>query len=214
MSAMVLAQGESGKVVSPIATVTFTLDFPHSNPEHYSIAVSATGHAHYECTCKVAEDSEQQTYRSEFEISAANRERIFDWAKQARYFAGNVDSGNSKLAFTGAKVLTYQDAQRSNTARYDYSSLAPVRQLTLLFQNMAGTLEFGRRLVYYHRYQKLALDDELKSMEAQARNNDLSEIQGVSAVLQEIIDDPSVINGVRARARELMQMGNADSARR
>src|SRR4029077_1322744 len=142
-----------------------------SSPEHYSIAVDANGHATYECTGKVAEDSEEQSFRAEFALSTGNRERIFDWTRQARYFAGQIDSGNRKLAFTGAKVLSYQDGQRSNTARYNYSNVEAVRELTSFFQNMAGTLEYGRRLAYYHHYQKLALDEELKRMEAQARSS-------------------------------------------
>jgi hypothetical protein len=203
----------SGRATAP-ATVTFTLDFPRSNPTHYSIAVDAAGHARYECREKIADDSDEQAYTTEFEISAANREKIFEWAKQARYFAGNIDSGKAKLAFTGTKILSYQDGQRSNSGRYDYSNLAPVRQLTALFQNIGGTIEYGNRLTYYHRYQKLALDEELKRMEMQARNNELSEIQGVAPVLREIADDTSVINGVRARAKELMQMGSGATEKR
>lgn len=212
MSARLMSQQAASGSPVPAATITFTLDFPQSNPEHYSIAVDATGHARYECTGKVAEDSEEEPYRAEFEVSAGNRDRIFTWAKQAQYFAGKVDSGDHKLAFTGAKLLSYQDGQRSNAARYNYSNLEPVRQLTSLFQNMAGTLEYGHRLAYYHRYQKLALDDELKRMETQARNNDLSEIQGVAPVLREIFEDTSVINVVRARAKELIQMGGGGAA--
>jgi hypothetical protein len=212
---MAAASGQSqapsnGKSVSE-ATVTFTLDFPESDPTHYSIVVNASGNASYECMGKVQKDSEEQAYRSEFEMTPGNRDRIFEWAKQAKYFAGKIDSGNRKLAFTGEKTVSYQDGQRSFTARYNYSSLEPMRQLTALFQNMGGTLDYGWRLAYYHRYQKLALDDELKRMEAQARNNELSEIQGVAPVLQEIADDSSVINVVRARAKELIQMGSAAS---
>lgn len=191
------------------ATVTFTLDFPASTPAHYSIAVDANGRARYECVGKIAEDSEAQTYRAEFEVSGESRKRIFEWAKQAKFFVGKIDSGNRKLAFTGAKVLSYQEGQTSNLARYNFSSLEPVRQLTALFQNMANTLEYGHRLAYYHHYQKLALDDELKRMETQARNNELSEIQSVAPVLSEICDDFSVMNVVRARAKQLMQMGNS-----
>jgi hypothetical protein len=189
-------------------TVTFTLDFPQSNPLHYSIAVDASGHARYESMAKFSDDAEAEKYQTEFNVSAENRQRIFDWAKQADYFTGKVDSGNRKLAFTGAKVLTYQDGPKSSTAQYNYSNLEAVRELTTLFQNMSETLEYGRRLGYYHRYQKLALDEELKHMEAQARNNELSEIQGVRPVLQEIAEDASVINVVRARAKELIQMGS------
>lgn len=213
ISGPVRAQQTASVGAPASATVTFTLDFPESDPAHYSIALDAAGHASYECTVKV-EDSEDQTYRTEFEMSATNREKIFGWAKQAKYFAGKIDSGNQKLAFTGGKTLSYQDGQRSFTARYNYSSIEVVRQLTALFQNMAGTLDYGRRLTYDHRYQKLALDEELKRMETQARNNELSEIQGVAPVLQEIVADTSVINVVRARAKELIQMGSGAAAGR
>ncbi len=196
--------GNSGHT-SP-ATITFTLDFPQSNPEHYSISVDAAGHASYECNGKVAEDSEVESYHAAFDVTSGNREKIFGWAKQAQYFSGNLDSGNGKLAFTGAKSLTYQDGQRSNSARYNYSNLPSVRELTSLFQDIETTLEYGRRLSYCHRYQKLALDEELKRMEAQAKNRELSELQSVVPVLQEIADDPSVIHVVRARAKELMDM--------
>jgi hypothetical protein len=208
MSGPSTAQKAASGSGASLATVTFTLDFPESNPAHYSIAVDAAGHARYECAGTMVEDSEQETYKAEFQVSAWNRERIFDWAKQARYFAGKIDSGNGKLAFTGTKVLSYQEGQLSNTARYNYSNLAAVQQLTALFQNMGATLDYGRRLAYYRRYQKLALDEELKRMETQARNHELDEIQGVAPVLQEIFDDTSVINVVRARAKELIEMGN------
>ncbi len=212
MSAPSIAQQAANASAAPAATVTFTLDFPESNPEHYSIAVDTSGRARYECMGKVAEDSEEEAYRAEFQVSAANRERVFSLAKQARYFAGAVDASKGKLAFTGSKVFSYRDGQRSNTAHYNYSNQASVQQLTTLFQNMAATLEYGRRLTYYHRYQKLALDDELKRMQTQARNNELSEIQSVAPVLQEIFDDASVINVVRARAKELIEMGNGGAA--
>jgi len=212
MSVPSIAQQEASGSGPSTATVTFTLDFPRSNPAHYSIAVDSTGHALYECSGTVAEGSEEEAYQTEFRVSAGNRERIFALARQAQYFAGEVDSGKGKLAFTGTKTLGYQDGQRSNTARYNYSSLATVQQLTELFQRVGGTLDYGRRLTYYHRYQKLALDDELKRMETQARNSELSEIQGVAPVLQEIVEDTSVINVVRARAKELIEMGTNGTA--
>ena len=213
MSARLLAQQTDGSRAASTAVVTFTLDFPQSDPEHYLMAVDTAGHARFECTGKVAENSEAQTYQTEFEVSAGNRERVFGLAKQAQYFAGKIDSGNRKVAFTGTKILSYQDGQRSITAKYNYSSLPAVQQLTALFQSMASTLEYGRRLAYYHRYQKLALDEELKHMEEQAKNGQLSEIQGVAPVLEAIVEDSSVINVVRARAKELIEMGSAAAAR-
>jgi len=195
------------------ATVTFSLEFPNSDPERYSISVSSDGHAKYECSAKVAPESdERQSYESAFEFSPANRERIFALTAQAHYFAGKIDSGNHKLAFTGAKKLVYRDGERSSIADYNYSSLPAVQQLTALFQSVASTLEYGRRLAYYHRYQKLALDEELKRMEGQARSNELSELHAVEPLLQAISSDPSVMNVVRARAQWLIELGKKDAS--
>lgn len=196
-------------------TITFTLDFPNSAPEHYSIAVQADGNAKYESSGKISPDSdERDTYQTEFRFSDPTRARIFQLASQAHYFSGKVDSGNKKLAFTGAKKLSYSDGQRNSFAEYNYSSMAPVQQLTTLFQSVSATLEYGRRLTYFHRYQKLALDEELKQMEDQARRGELSELQAVKPVLQKIYDDSTVINVVRARALRIMDMNGSPTARK
>ena len=195
------------------ATVTFSLDFPDSDPAHYSISVQSDGHARYECSAKVSADSDdREAYQAEFTFTNATRTRIFDLAAQSHYFSDRIDSGNHKLAFTGAKKLTYKDGQRNYSADYNFSSVPAVQQLTNLFQSVAATLEYGRRLTRYHRYQKLALSDELKRMEDQARAGDLGELEAIQPILQEICDDASVINVVRARAQRIMDMGKANSA--
>lgn len=194
-------------------TITFSLDFPNSAPEHYSFTVQSDGEAKYESSGKISPDSdEQDDYHTEFKFSEPTRARIFQLASQAHYFSGKVDSGNKKLAFTGAKKLSYSDGQRNTSAEYNFSSLAPVQQLTTLFQSVGATLEYGRRLTYFHRYQKLALDEELKRMEDQARHAEIGELQAVKPILQDIYDDSSVIKVVRARALRIMGMNTTTAA--
>jgi hypothetical protein len=196
------------------ATVSFSLDFPGSDPEHYSISVQSDGRARYESSAPISKDSEDhEKYQTEFSLSDPTRARVFDLAAQAHYFSGKIDSGK-KLANTGAKKLAYKDAQRESSAVYNFSPLPAVQQLTTLFQSVSATLEFGRRLAYLHRYQKLALDDELKQMEEQARQGSLLELQAVKPVLQEIYADSSVINVVRARAQRIIELGPGTAARR
>lgn len=188
------------------ASVMFSLDFPNSSPEHYSIAVQSDGHAHYESTGKISADSDvRDDYQTDFVFSDAARSKVFELTAQAHYFSGKVDSGNKKLAFTGAKKLVYKDGERNTSADYNFSQQPAVQQLTSLFQSVASTMEFGRRLTYFHRYQKLALDDELKRMEDQAKRGELAEVQAVTPVLKDIYDDSSVINVVRARARRIIE---------
>ena len=188
-------------------TITFSLDFPNSSPEHYDILVQPDGRAHYNSSGKISQDSDaRDDYQTDFTFTDSTRARIFGLAAQAHHFSGKIDSGNKKLAFTGTKKLIYKDGDKASWAEYNFSQQPAVQQLTSLFQNVAATLEYGRRLTYFHRYQKLALDDELKRMEDQAKRGELAELQAVSPILQEIYDDNSVINVVRARARRIIEM--------
>ncbi len=84
-----------------------------------------------------------------------------------------------------------------------------MQQITQLFQNLSTTLEFGRRLQYFHHYQKLALDEELKRMEEMAKENNWQELPAVVPILQQIANDSSVINPVRARAQRMVERAGA-----
>jgi hypothetical protein len=191
------------------ATVTFSLSFPNSDPESYTISVNSDGRAHYECSAKVSDESDQrESYQTDFILSDATRARIFELASQAHYFSEKVDTSKHKVAFTGAKKLVYTDGTRNNTAEYNYSTVPAVEQLTSLFQGLAATLEFGRHLVYLHRYQKLGLDDELTHMEDSARRGEVTDLEAVKPILQQIYDDSSVMNMVRARAQRILDMGD------
>jgi hypothetical protein len=193
------------------ATLSFTFDFPGSEPSHYVIAVSSDGKASYDSNGKLMDGSDPDSaFRLEFVASPQTRTRMFDLVKKARYLRGQIDSKKQGLASTGVKTLAYKDANTSADATYNYSQIGAVQQLTDLFQSMSSTLEFGRRLEYFHRYQKLALDEELKRMEELSVRGQITELSAVAPVLKEIVDDPSVIKVVRARAQKLLAANAAN----
>jgi len=199
-----LVSAHSQQTVVP--TVTFTCDFPHSEPDHYVISVAGDGSASYDSDGKLSPESAAgDPFHSDFTASPAARTRVFDLAKRAHYFEGQIDSKNKNLASTGTKTLTYRDAQKSTSATYNYSPVPSIQELTAFFQALSTTLEFGHRLDYYLRYQKLALDEELKKMEEMSNSGELEEISAMAPVLQRIVDDPAVIKVVRARAQRLLQ---------
>jgi hypothetical protein len=192
------------------ATVTFTLDFPHSMPDHYSFSVSSDGRATYDSTGKLTAESEDgDPFHNDFTLSSDTCRKIFDLTSKAKYFEGEVDSGKRNLASTGVKVLTYTSGEHTSKATYNYSPNPAVQQLTAIFQNMSTTLEFGRRLDYFHRHQKLALEEELKRMEQMAREKNLEEVSAVAPILQAIAADHSVLNVTRARAQRLLEVKTA-----
>jgi hypothetical protein len=194
------------------AVVSFTLDFPGSEPSHYSISVSSDGHSTYDSDGKLSAESEPDPFHLDFSVSPATRKSVFDLAARAKYFQGEIDSKKRGLASTGVKTLTYKDAERSASATYNYSPMVAVQQITQLFQNLSLTLEYGRRLQYFHRYQKLALDEELKRMEEMANQNSLQELGAVVPILQRIATDSSVINPVRARAQRMVERAGPANA--
>jgi len=197
------------------AVVTFSLDFPTSQPEHYSIRVPSDGAARYQSSGRLSADSDETNSRDndndnnsfdlDFTVAAGTRQKIFQLAAKAGYFQKDVDSHHKNLAFTGKKTLGYKDARRSGESTYNYSTNPAVQDLTSLMQSLSSTLEFGHRLQYDHHYQKLALDEELKRMEELALTNQLIEVTAIQPILDQIIADQSVINVTRARAQRLLE---------
>jgi hypothetical protein len=191
------------------ATVSFTLDFPQSDPSHYSVRVGDDGTSVYESEAPVSRESDEKDgFKLEFIMSPVTRAKVFDLAQKANYFQGQLEANKKNIAMSGAKTLAYKDAQRNTSANYNYSLIPAIQELTGLFQSVSMTCEFGRRLQYDHHYQKLALDEELKRMEEMARSGSLAEIQAVAPILTKIANDNSVMNLVRARAQRLLAEGS------
>jgi hypothetical protein len=204
-SSIFISSSIHGAGTQPTATVQFTLDFQGANPSHYEITVAADGPSSYTSDGKLDEQSGPgDPAPLAFTLSDKTRSRIFDLAKRAHYFTGKVDSGRKNLANTGAKTLIYKDEGRNSQATYNYSSAPEIQQLTEIFQSLSTTLEYGRRLSYFHRYEKLALEQDLKRMEELQRENSFGDIQAIAPVLKQIADDPSVITVTRSRALRLL----------
>lgn len=192
------------------AVVTFTIDFPSSEPERYSIRVPSAGPAHYQSSGRMLPDADvTDSFDFDFALTAETRQKIFDLAQKAGYFEKGLDSHGKNLAFTGKKTLSYKDARRSGESTYNYSSNSAVQELTGLMQSLSATLECGHRLQYDRQYQKLALEDELKRLEDLVRTRDLIEVTAIRPILDQIIADQSVVNVARARAQRLLERSGA-----
>jgi hypothetical protein len=197
-----------------VPTVTLTFDFPGSEPEHFVATVNSDGRAVYDSNGRLTPQSEGgEPFHLEFAMSKPTCDRIFSLAKKARYFEGDIDSKAPNLAFMGKKILSYESDQKKTQATYNFSPVPAVQELTALFQDLSATLEFGRRLDYYHHYQKLALDEELRSMESMLRDKNLVELPAVVPILQTIAHDASVMNVSRARALRLLSQANGTAVR-
>ena len=189
---------------TPTATVQFKFDFPHSNPQHYEITVQSDGHAAYISNGDLGNSTNDDTTPFEFSISEKTRRDIFELAKKANYFSGKVDSGNTRLANMGAKTLIYKDDSRNTSATYNYSLDPAVQQVTGILQDLSTVLEYGRRLTWFDKYQKLALEDDLKQMEERQRAKTLGDLEPIVPILKQVANDQAVMRMTRARALRLL----------
>lgn len=191
-----------------VPTVTFDLVWEQATPQEFTVRTQADGPSTYlsRNPLKQLQPGEEKDpdYTLDFTMSAKDAARIFKLAQQAKYFNGDFEYRAHRIANTGKKTLTYADETRHFQTIYNHSENKAIQELTSLFQGISSTIEFGRKLQFKHKYDKLGLEAELKAMEEAAENHNLAEIQIVSATLKDIADDSSVLNIARQRARRLL----------
>ena len=196
---------QTAKDASQLPSVSYTDDFEGANPSHYEIMITHDGHGTYISNGQLSQDAQPADLTPvPFAISEAVRAQIFDLAKRTHYFEGKVDSGRTNIANTGTKTLSYHDDKHATKATYNYSENPAIQEETSIFQNLSTTLEFGRRLVFFHKYQKLALDDELKKMDDLRHDGMLGDVQAIAPILRDIAHDQQVMNVSRSRALRLL----------
>jgi len=188
--------------------VTYEVFWEAATPQAYTITVQPTGKARYTSRNPTkppdSNGPQDEDYELEFNVSQAGSEKIFALSRQAGYFNGDFDYKKHAVASTGKKTLSYADIDRRFHTTYNWSENPAIDQLTRLFGGISNTIEHGRRLQFLRRFDKLGLEAELKGMEEMAQNQNLSEIQVIAPLLQNIANDSSVLNIARQRARRLL----------
>jgi len=192
--------------------IVFDLYWKDATPQNFTITLQASGAAKYVSRSPTevpkGADAADPDYELEFTLSPSSRDRVFTIAKALNYFDGKFDYKH-KIAFTGNKTLTYADPARHFDTQYNYSENKDIQEITALFQGISTTIEHGRKLQFLRRFDKLGLEKELRGMEDMAHSGYLAEIQIIAPTLQNIINDPSVLNIARQRARNLLGAAKA-----
>ena len=218
------------------ASVTFRFLYKQMHPARYDITVRSDGTASYESqdeapvitagppenpsyqkskTENVQNDAEEikgDVYHRNFQITPSLKTRIFDLAKLANHFDGDFDFRKHNVAFTGKKTLVYSDGVHSTQTTYNWSENQAINELTDIFNRISQTFEFGQRLSFEYRFQKLDLDKELGSMEDIAKRGGLAELHVIVPLLQQLSTDRSVMHVARERAARLLKRAEPEQA--
>jgi hypothetical protein len=182
--------------------VSYTQSFPEGTPPFFNISIESSGRAEYKSTPKPK--NEGDPYILKFTTSEPTRTRVFELARQLKYFHGNFDYTKNKVAFTGTKTLAYKDADREESTSYNWSENQLVQELTSLFQSTEETIELGHQLEEKYRFDKLGVDAVLKALEQEAKDNRLAEVQAIQPILTRVAKDTTLMNISRRRAEFLL----------
>jgi len=220
VTGFLVASGVAAQVlheVSPVPQATgsyvvFKFDWDQGRPwVKYTISVDDAGNAHFEGVGNPIDSGDGDAYAQDFTMSDANRQKIFELTKKADYFQGDLESKVKNIAKTGQKTLIYHGktatgGQAVNTAAaYNYSTNADVQELTRFFQAVATTIDFGRKLAFQYRFDKLGLDARLYSLQEMYTTHFVEELRAIEPILQKIASDPNMMHINRVTAKQLLK---------
>ncbi len=172
----------------------------------YSITVEADGKTRFQGTPAPDENGgDTDTFQQEFTMSDANRQMVFELARKLNYFRHDYDSHLKKIAQTGRKTLGYKSGEAEGSTTYNYSTNPEVQQLTHLFQGIAATLDYGRKLAFQYRFDKLGMDQRLKELEELQAGHNVEELGAIAPILHKIANDPSLMRISRQAAQQLLK---------
>ena len=200
------AQPEAAPVAAQ-PSVTFNFNWSQGIPwQTYSITVQADGNTHFQGTPAPNEaGGDTDLFQQDFTMSEANRSKVFDLAKQLNYFQGNFDSHLKRIARTGSKTLEYKSVTAHGSTTYNWSQNVDVQELTNLFIAIASTLDYGRKLTFQYRFDKLGMNARLKELADLGANHYVEELNAIAPILRKIADDPNMMHISRQTAQQLLR---------
>jgi hypothetical protein len=205
--AVLLAQTPSA---API--VTFNLDASIVPPTHYSITVASDGSTKYESTDTQKKETDSlDPYQLNFTMSATTLKKIFELTEGANHFHGDL-AFKGKTAHTGTKTLRYTDQNLDLKQTFEWSQNPSVQQLTTIFEGISLVQESARRLRFLRRFDKLSVDAELKGLERLSDGGEAFELHTIAPLLQQIINDVTLLKAARERARVLLERSQNEVA--
>src|SRR5579885_2562843 len=186
-------------------TVVFTSVLWNANPPYYSIAIDSTGASTYQ-SAPNSTDSTGVPYTIAFQANDSTRRTTFNVIQELDFLRGDFAVSQGSPETISVHTLAYHDLTFNNQITYSQTTDSDIQELTSIFEEVSTTLEFGRRLNYFHQHDKNALDGELAAMQKDADRHTLRELQAVSPVLHSIASDSNVASHARQEAEAILEL--------
>jgi len=185
---------------APQARVTYTRSFQGSQPAYFQIEVRQDGRASYQ-----GKDLDADPLATlQFTASPAAVRLIFQSAAVLEDFSGPRLQSKQKVAYTGDKMLAFDDATHHAEQEFTYTRLPAAAALESLFEKIATTGDDTMRLQRAVQYQPLDVLDCMRQIQGDWDGHQMAEPQLLAPVLHAMIANRAVMDSARHRAEKLL----------
>jgi len=184
------------------ARIIYTRTLTGSVPEYLAVTVNSNGSGTYEGR----QLKEAQRPRP-LKLSQGTTEQIFSLASALQNFRVPLES-HKKVADLGLKTFTYESGSEKNEVQFNYTTRAAARNLTDLFERIAGVEEHMDALQYQLKYDPLSLPDELLHIQLDLEHNALADPELMVPELEEIANNPRLLHIAQVRAQDILKTVN------
>lgn len=195
-----LALVPAGAAAADGPTLTYRRVFKSSNPEYIEIRVPQRG----SCGFDIRQLSDEPSLQP-FEVGEGLRAKLFELAAKLNYFRNLQLDVKRRIAYLGEKTFRYENGAQAYETSFNYTLNSPANQLMQLFEGLARQQEHQARLERRLRYDRLGVHEALLQFESDLNHRLLPEPERLLPVLQQIADDPRVVEIARQRARALVE---------
>jgi hypothetical protein len=204
MTRMILALVMVLPLAGATPKITYTRQFPGSEPPYFSISVDRAGAMQYR-------ESPSDDHPLSAQLPQTETDAIFALAERLQYFKTALESG-LKVANTGKKTLRYEDGGVASEATFNYSLDPAAQELVSRFENIGSTerayLDLDRTVHFDH----LGVNDSLAVIEQLWLDKQLAAPMQFVPLLDRIASHESYMHLVRDRASRLKSEFEAASA--
>lgn len=200
LACLALAPGLAAQT-APAARVTYTRSFQGSQPAFLEIVVGADGRAQYQAK----ENGADPATTLDFTATPATVRAIFGQAAVLGDFAGDKLQSRSKVAYTGDKMLAYDDGTRHAAQEFTYTQLPAATALVDLFEKISVAGMDSIRLRRALQYQPLDLLDRLREIQDDWNSHGMAEAEILVPTLEAVTQDPASMEAARHRAEQLLK---------
>ncbi|MGA2887083.1 MAG: hypothetical protein ABSE51_03470 [Terracidiphilus sp.] len=181
---------------------------PGLSPQRWTLIIYPDGNGHFHSergTAPVAslKAIEAPDVDRDIRLSAPFAERVFQAARNHKWFSGECES-HLKVAFQGWKRLSYAGPEGQGSCQFNYSRDKEIQSLGDSLVAVAGAVVEGARLETLLAHDPLGLDSELEYVTEAVGNGQMQQICVIRGILERLVEDESVMERVRKRARILL----------